>query len=227
MSIAGQAAALVEWYAAHYAERCLPWRVPGEPRERVALVEGLLAQTRAGAVAEAYWTIFAGVTTAADWLALSAAERRRRVAPLGLPQHKISALDSIALALTDALTDPSLARTAASLELRHGIGPYMAGMVALFLGYEGAPVDCNVQRVGVRCSADGDAARWMAEIMGAAAGVAPRTWVQSAGYEACCAILDIGATICRIDVRECSRCPLFPGCTSAQRGGDQLLFPWR
>lgn len=222
-----QATALIAWYAEHCGERRLPWRERGEPVHRVALTEGLLAQTRADAVAAEYGRIFAGVETVEDWLEIASGERLRRVAPLGLPRHKQAAMDSIALALTDALIDPHLSLAAASLELRHGIGPYMAGMVALLFGNEGAPVDCNVQRVGARCAGDGDAARWMAEVMGEAVEQPHGTWIAAPGYEACCAVLDIGATICRIDCRECSRCPLQRGCASAARGGDQLLFPWR
>ena len=63
---------------------------------RVALVEGLLAQTRARSVADRYEVIFDGVRTGADWLDLPGEERDRRLTPLGLGKQKRQAVDGIA-----------------------------------------------------------------------------------------------------------------------------------
>lgn len=214
-----QAAALHAWYGAHHADRRLPWRAAGEPRARLGMVEGLLAQTRADAVARHYAAVFAGVAAPGDWLGLPPEERVARVAPLGLPRLKVAAVSSLAAALAGPLTnarfdDPLFAATLQSL---HGVGPYTAAMVTVLLGGEAVAVDANVDRVGSRYAADGDAPRWMAGVVEGARGRASATG-QHPYYEVTCAVLDLGATLCSVRAPRCAWCPLLPGCASAQGG---------
>jgi adenine-specific DNA glycosylase len=58
IAIDWQVRALLDWYAAHEHARRLPWRRAEESMDRRAMVEGLLAQTRATRVAEWYENIF-------------------------------------------------------------------------------------------------------------------------------------------------------------------------
>lgn len=220
-----QAEDLIAWYQARAGDRRLPWRDPGEPWARVVMVEGLLAQTTAATVAAHYQRIFAGVQTGADWLDLDVQERWRRLAPLGYPQLKFWAMDSLARLVGAFMIEPERQCSWIALQALKGVGPYTAGMVATLYGQDAAPVDVNVARVGGRCDRDGDATRWIARVIGAAnampAHPSDRSW---AGYEAICAVLDIGATLCRPRHRECGRCPLMPTCVSAGQAGEQLVM---
>jgi adenine-specific DNA glycosylase len=122
----------------------LPWRAPNQGA-RPALVEGLLAQTRAEAVADHYDRVFRGVWSAGDWACVS--RREARVAPLGLPSAKVAAVDGIAACLLVHAT------TWRDLVTTPGVGPYTAAMVAVLHGHAAAPVDCNVERVVLRVGA--------------------------------------------------------------------------
>jgi A/G-specific adenine glycosylase len=225
------ALALATWYAAHGFDRRLPWRRADEPCERVALVEGLLAQTEARQVADCYEDVFLNVNTADDWLRLPLAERRARVAPLGLPRLKEMAVTSIAESCggysPESSVWPPPRCNAATLCKCDGIGPYTAGMLALLHGHEAAPVDCNVTRVGTRAAADGDAERWIACVIGDAMKLAPVELLEHAwppGYAVICAVLDVGAGPCAIGAPECGRCPLASSCRSRGTPGEQLLI---
>jgi endonuclease III len=186
------------------------------------MVEGLLAQTRADAVAEHYEGIFNGVRRYADWLAISQPERVGRVRPLGLPRLKEAAVTSIAAALLEPIDNAEFndALFAATLRSLHGIGPYTAAMLTVIFGGDAVPMDCNVDRVGSRVAEDGDAERWMADII---EGV--RTQIPETGYhpfyEVTCAVLDLGATLCGARNRRCGWCPLLTACSFAQHSAYQ------
>jgi A/G-specific adenine glycosylase len=219
-----QAIRLVSWYRERAGDRRLPWRDPAEPWARVVMVEGLLAQTTAATVAAHYQRVFAGVQKGADWIDLDMQERWRRLAPLGYPQLKFWAMDSLARLVGAFMIEPGRQCSWIALQAHKGIGPYTAGMVATLYGQDAAPVDVNVARVGGRCDRDGDAARWIARVIGAANALnvhPPDRWW--AGYEAVCAVLDIGATLCQPRRTECGRCPLAEGgCASAFQPGTQM-----
>lgn len=215
---------LVAWYRENGSRRKLPWRAKGEPIARVAMVEGLLAQTRANAVARAYDAIFGDIHTAGDWLSTLEVERIERVTPLGLTGLKSAALDSIAGILVD-FDDQIPAELVHDLTAWQGIGPYTAGMLAVLFGHDAVPVDCNVARVGGRADASGDPARWMAEIVADAADIAPIHEVISPKYEATCAILDIGQMYCKPLEKWCGLCPLKSHCETQGKPGCQLILP--
>ncbi len=205
---------LADWYAVHAQDRALPWRRPGEPRWRAALAEGLLAQTTAAEVAGAYDAVFAGLAGPRDWLALPEEARRARVAPLGRPRLKEGAVTAIA----SGLAERPLSATVAQAVTGWGCGPYTAGMVALLHGEEAAPVDTNVERVGARVDRDGDAARWIAGLVGATDWIISGTG-RAPGYEVVSAVLDIGATLCRPGIALCDRCPLASNTCAALAAG--------
>lgn len=209
------AQALLRWYAEHYQDRMLPWRREGEPLARVTLVEGLLAQTRARAVAHRYEDTFKGIHRYQDWTSLTLEERIARVAPLGLPVLKEMAVTSLA----EAMSGDSVRPHAVDLERYRGVGPYTAAMVALLHGRSAVPVDGNVQRVGARV--DGDPERWIADVIASATKM-----VSASGrppeYEATCAVLDVGALLCKPVRADCARCPLLGCCQSAITEGAQM-----
>jgi len=108
------------------------------------------------------------------------------------------------------------------LEAYPGIGPYTAGMLALLFGEGAAPVDGNVQRVGSRV--DGDAERWIAELVNAALQLESKTGRPPA-YEVVCAVLDVGASRCHLRESECAHCPLRRWCATVQTDGYSMCLP--
>jgi len=214
---------LLMWYGRNYDRRKLPWRVHGESVTRIALVEGLLAQTRAGAVADHYWHVFAGIEYPEDWLALSIDERLKRVSPLGLPKLKEAAVTGIALGIQHS----GASRLAAELTKAKGIGPYTSSMVALLHGEDATPVDCNIERVATRflCDDDADATAWSSAIVNAARREQSTTGHPPA-YETICAVMDVGARICTPTTRDCHRCPLRHSCETFRLLGAQCILPF-
>jgi A/G-specific adenine glycosylase len=233
-------AALRAWGATTWPQRALAWRAPGEPLARLALVEGLTAQTGAEAVSAAYAAIFAGVTTGQDWLRLPEAERLARVAPLGLPKLKAAAVTGIALFLaerrpmhlaggppTGADNNLGIGTMAWALEQYPGVGPYTAHMVALLLWAEAEPpVDANLARVGTRAAPDGDGARWLADLFAAAEGLEGQHG-RPARYELASHLMDLGHYTCAARAPKCGACPLAAGCATGQQrpGLPGLVLP--
>jgi adenine-specific DNA glycosylase len=212
---------LLAWAREHWMDRGLPWRASGEPRVRRVLVEGLLAQTRADAVAAAYGDIFGSVFDARQWLWGEGRDLRvSAVAALGLPKLKNAALDSLARWLDSG-------GSARHLVGAPGVGPYTQGMVALLEGDEAAPVDCNVERVAARVDPTVSAAVWIAEVLAGAMRQLSPLPEFPAGYVAISAVLDIGATRCEIGrAPRCADCPLEVVCRFAACGPRQLEM-WR
>jgi len=221
-----QAQRLFAWAGEHWNDRRLPWRDPQEPLDRRALVEGLLAQTRADAVAEMYLTIFAGVTCAQDWLDLPAEERLRRMAPLGLPPLKQRAVDGIARVVSCGpfMVEPAVGGLLDKLDREPGIVPYIAGMVALLFGNPAAPVDTNIDRVGRRVAPDRTPTIWIAELVAEAERLYSPPF--PASYLVVSMVLDLGATLCAAGrLPECERCPLNGECWYSEKGKIQRLLP--
>jgi endonuclease III len=156
---------------------------------------------------------FHEVRTATDWINLGPQDRENRVGALGLPAAKVAAVSAIAEVLVVGVTYERLVSAL-------GLGPYIAGMVAVLFDLPAVPVDANVLRVGMRADAAGDPERWMAEIVEAAL-----AFHEGAAYRAVSAVLDLGAGCCALHGPDCHRCPLRPSCTSAPILGRQLLLP--
>lgn len=207
---------LFGYWKDNWDARKLPWRAD-ENLTRKSLVEGLLAQTTAACVADAYSTVFAGIEYAQDWLRLTTEEQFERVARLGLPRLKAGAVLGIAKTLAMS-HDGHLSREQCDELTTHKyVGAYTAGMVTLLHGHEAAPVDTNVSRVGQRVHPEGNAEAWIAEVM---ADAVP----SEIGYEVISAVLDVGADVCLPYGPDCYRCPLQRCCESAERLGKQLVM---
>jgi adenine-specific DNA glycosylase len=223
MSATDQALWLLKWSRDHWNDRGLPWRDSKEPLDRRALVEGLLAQTRADAVADEYLNIFDGVETASEWMDLGEVEQHHRVAALGLPTLKVRAVNGIARVLLYRDASRSILD---ALDAQTGIGPYTAGMVATLLGEPAAPVDCNVERVGRRVDPECAPSIWIGELIDRAIGASDgETGDFPAPYRLVSMVLDIGASMCSmVRLPECDRCPLIGTCWHSMHGRMQRSF---
>jgi endonuclease III len=164
------------------------------------------------------------VVSAHAWFyGMTEQERTKRVAPLGLPILKRQAVDGIAVVLDAHEATNMNGDLWGVLQAQPGIGPYTAGMVTLLMGGEAAPVDCNVARVGQRVSPDVAPAAWCAEVIAAARELPSPLPEFPAGYIVISAILDVGATRCRIGwAPQCAGCPLAGGCEYEARGPRQM-----
>jgi len=203
---------LAEVLLAHFEEvrsaRALPWHAdPASARDALlgVLVEGLLVRTRAESVAASLEEVFTGVELPGDWSSLRPAERYRRVAPLGLPDAKVKAVNRLDLwestGRPDALLDPRRYVDAVAM-LRAGTTEGLA------------PVDSNVDRVARRFSLRlGPATLSAAAVRGASA--ASGGGALPAAYRAVMGLVGLGATHCVPRSPRCERCPLSGRCAMA------------
>lgn len=208
----GQAQALLVWGQQHWMDRDLPWRLPQEHTIRKVLVEALLAQTQAEAVAEKYAWIFEG---ALSFSAESIARVIERAGTLGLPRLKALALQSLFIWVQGPMDLQAIWGMP-------GIGPYTWGMVATLLGERAAPVDCNVQRVGQRVCPDLTPDQWIGELMACIDGKLLSNGIMDT-YVLISTILDVGATLCKIGTApRCGACPLAHACAFQAAGSRQM-----
>jgi A/G-specific adenine glycosylase len=226
--------AMRAWGATSWGQRALAWRAPAESLSRLAMVEGLTAQTGAEAVSAAYAAIFEGVTTGPDWLRLPVGARLARVQPLGLPRLKAAAVTGIAMFLAERRPvhlagDPvhgnnsvGIGSLAWALQQYPGVGPYTSAMVALLLGEDGVPpVDANLRRVGNRAAADGDGDRWLAALFAACMNVGeadglPTQFGRPVRYELASHLMDLGHYVCTARMPRCGACAIRAWCEEAQ-----------
>lgn len=226
--------ALRAWGRTSWGQRALAWRGSEEPLSRLAMVEGLTAQTGAEAVSAGYALIFDGVWTGPDWLRLPVGARQARVAPLGLPKLKAAAVTGIAMFLAERKpvhlvafpphgdTSIGVGTLAWALQQYPGVGPYTSAMVALLLGEDGVPpVDANLRRVGDRAAVGGDGDRWLAAVFaacmneGEAGGLQPQ-FGRPVRYELASHLMDLGHYVCTARRPKCGTCPIRAWCEEGQ-----------
>lgn len=234
------AEALRAWGRTSWGQRALAWRAPEESVDRLAMVEGLTAQTGAEAVSAGYALIFDGVRTGAEWLRLPVGARLARVQPLGLPRLKVAAMSGIAMFLAERRPhhlagDPQhdngmgIGTLAWALQQYPGVGPYTGAMVALLLGEDGVPpVDANLRRVGDRAAAGGDGDRWLAGLFAACAnagepGGFPVQFGRPVRYELASHLMDLGHYVCTARLPKCGTCPIQMWC---EEGRVQPCLPF-
>lgn len=210
------AGALLSWYSRHHRDRNLPWREHGAPITTTALVEGALIQTASQVVTSQFQQLFFEVDSPADWLILTIGEKKKRLEAMGLPVLKKEAIDGIAAAVLGGV-----AVSSTEVQRQRGVTPHAAAMVALLHGGEGVPCDAHVERVGTRQC--GDFTRWAAGVISAAM---QRESVSGRppGYEAACAISDIGVKYCRSSgASSCWACPLKRFCAAEKYMSQSAL----
>ena len=208
----------------HYVDnaRRLPWRArPGEPRPepyRVWLSEVMLQQTTVAAVVPRFnrfvarWPTVEALARASDeevlgeWAGLGYYARARN-------------LIACARAVTALGGFPD-----SEDELRRlpGIGAYTAAAIAaIAFGRRAVVIDTNVERVVARLHGiDAPLAEAKAAVRRLAEAMTP---AENSGDFAQ-AMMDLGATICRLRAPDCPVCPLSAGCR-AFASGEPERFP--
>jgi A/G-specific adenine glycosylase len=216
---ANAAALLIQHYVDNF--RRLPWRAgPGEPRAnpyRVWLSEVMLQQTTVATVTPRYerfverWPTIEALAAASDddilqeWAGLGYYARARNLIACAREVGRRGAFPS----------------TAAELRQLPGIGVYTsAAIAAIAFGEKAAAVDTNVERVIARLNALKQPARAEVEglVLAMMPGDRPGDFVQ--------AMMDLGATVCRVKTPRCGECPLREHC-NAYASGTPETFPER
>jgi A/G-specific adenine glycosylase len=216
---ANAAALLIQHYVDNF--RRLPWRSePGEPRANpywVWLSEVMLQQTTVATVTPRFerfverWPTIEALAAASDgdilqeWAGLGYYARARNLIACAREVGRRGAFPS----------------TAAELRQLAGIGAYTsAAIAAIAFGEKAAAVDTNVERVIARLNALKQPARAEVEglVLAMMPGDRPGDFVQ--------AMMDLGATVCRVRTPRCGECPLRAHC-KAYASGTPESFPER
>jgi A/G-specific adenine glycosylase len=216
---ANAAARLIQHYVDNF--RRLPWReAPGNPPAdpyRVWISEVMLQQTTVAAVVPRFERFVARWPTVAALAAATDEDILSEWAGLG---YYARARNLIACA-REVAARGRFPRTADELRKLPGIGAYTSAAIAAIAFGEMAPaVDTNVERLiarlrGWRRPARAEVERAILAMMPADR---PGDFVQ--------AMMDLGATICRPRMPQCSHCPLAADC-AADASGEPERYPER
>ena len=207
--------AVLAWYGS--VGRDLAFRGTRDPY--AILVSEVMAQQTQIARAETYWVAWMARFPTIEVLAASSpADVLRAWRGLGYDRRAMNLLRCARAVLADH--GGQLPRDVAALERLPGLGPYTArALAALAFGVPVGAVDVNVRRVVGRVvgGPDGLRALGVAGIQAAADALVPPDepgrWTH--------ALMDLGATICRIRVPRCSECPARPWCAAAAAWATQ------
>ncbi len=191
----------------HYVDnfRKLPWRSPPgtlatEPY-RVWLSEVMLQQTTVAAVIPRFARFVERWPTIEALAAAPESEVLQEWAGLG---YYARARNLIACARA-VVAEGGFPSDEAGLRRLPGVGPYTAAAIAaIAFGRDTVPIDTNVERVVARVHALTD----KSSIKSAALAMLPRG--RSGDFAQ--AVMDLGASICRPKVPQCSQCPLRGDC---------------
>ena len=189
---------LMDWYAEH--QRDLPWRRTRDPYA-ILVSEVMLQQTQVDRVIPKWHAWLARFPTLAALASASRADAIREWQGLGYNLRAVR-LHDIACQ-TMAEFGGALPRDIEGLLRLKGIGRYTAGAVACFAyGLPVSMVDTNVQRVLTRVFGVAEVDHAFADRVVPADGA--YTWNQ--------ALMDLGATLCRVQKPMCLVCPLMGVC---------------
>ena len=202
-------AAVLGWYAA--VGRELEFRGTRDPY--AILVSEVMAQQTQIARAEQYWRVWmARFPTFEILAAATPADVLRAWQGLGYDRRALNLLRCARVVV--ASHGGKLPTAIAELERLPGLGPYTARAVAaLAFGQRVGAVDVNVRRVVGRIVGGPDGAQSMgtARLQAVADSLVPADepgrWTH--------ALMDLGATLCRIRAPRCEECPARPGCAAA------------
>jgi A/G-specific adenine glycosylase len=196
---------LLAWYARH--GRDLPWRRTRDPYA-VLVSEIMLQQTQVERVVPRWHGWLAQFPTIAALAQASRADAIRAWRGLGYNLRAVR-LHAIATQVV-AECGGELPRSVAGLMKLRGVGRYTAGAIACFaFELPVAMVDTNVRRVLGRVFAHDVSSPTSAQRLADA--VLP----EHAAYAWGQALMDLGATLCRIEAPLCLVCPLLEVCASA------------
>jgi len=202
---------VLAWYAR--SARPLAFRATSDPWA-ILVSEVMAQQTQAARAAEAWTRFMAAYPTPAALAAAPPGDVLRAWRGLGYNRRAIALQRAAAVIVAEH--GGEVPRDIASLQRLPGIGPYSARAVAaLAYGRRVGAVDTNVRRVLGRAFFDEPPSA--AALQALADELAPRNrpglWTH--------ALMDVGATVCRIRNPRCEACPLEGSCRYAMtRQGD-------
>jgi A/G-specific adenine glycosylase len=196
---------VLAWYGR--TARPLAFRATTDPWA-ILVSEVMAQQTQAARAAEAWTRFMATYPTPAALAAAPPAEVLRAWRGLGYNRRAIALQRAAAIVMAEH--GGEVPSDIAALQRLPGIGPYSARAVAaLAFGRRVGAVDTNVRRVLGRAFFDEppDAAALQALADQLAPRARPGLWTH--------ALMDIGATVCRIRNPRCAACPLAGSCRYA------------
>jgi A/G-specific adenine glycosylase len=202
--------ALAAWYAGN--GRSLSFRRTRDPWA-VLVSEVMLQQTQVSRVEPAWARFMELFPTPAALAAATPADALRAWAGLGYNRRGLN-LWRAAQAIVQRHTG-AVPSSIDDLRALPGVGDYTARAVAaIAFGVQTAAVDVNVRRVVTRLCWGGSLAPAPRELQQRADGL-----VDAAGPDAWThAVMDIGATLCRVRNPACGECPLAAWCQFAGEG---------
>jgi A/G-specific adenine glycosylase len=206
---------LLEWYAS--SGRDLPWRRTRDPYA-VLVSEMMLQQTQVERVIPKWHAWLEQFPTLADLARASRADAIRAWQGLGYNLRAVRLHDIACQVVVEF--GSALPRTLDGLLRLKGIGRYTAGAVACFAyGLPVSMVDTNVRRVLGRV--------FVGESLTASAlrTLADEVIPFHAAYEWNQGLMDLGATICRVDAPLCLVCPLMTVCSSVGQVSPRAARP--
>ncbi|MEZ0239805.1 MAG: A/G-specific adenine glycosylase [Chloroflexota bacterium] len=198
--------AVLDWYATH--GRALAFRATRDPWA-ILVSEAMTQQTQAERAAEAWLRFMAEFPTVEALASATPAAVLRAWRGLGYNRRALALRDAARRIVEDH--GGRVPEDVATLRSLPGIGPYTARAVAaLAFGQPQAAVDTNVARVlgrALGAATDGepvDRAELQRLADAALPAAEPGAWTH--------ALMDVGATLCRIRAPRCEACPLRPWC---------------
>lgn len=208
----------VQWFQQH--GRSFPWREPGTSPYGVLVAEMLLRQTRASMVAPVWVELVQRYPNQQALVAASPEGLHEIVWRLGFGRQRVTALLSMAQAVTRH-HGGMIPNRVEELERLPHVGPYTARAVCCFaFGQQLAIVDSNVLRVLSRltgCEFPRDIRRSRARRAWEVAGCLVPA---GAAREHNLGLLDFAAEVCRPVNPCCDACPLAQQCHHARRSYD-------
>jgi A/G-specific adenine glycosylase len=208
-------ARVLAWFDEH--GRHLPWR---ETRDayRTLVAEVMLQQTQTGTVAPSYETFLRRFPTLERLARAPAMEVIQAWKGLGYNRRAVD-LHRTAQAI-ERDHDGVFPRERATLRRLPGLGEYTSSALACFSFDEQVPVvDTNVRRVLSRTALGKDASEVPADVVSTLA----TEWLpEGEAYRWNQALMDIGATLCRISKPLCTACPLRATCVYRAKGRHRV-----
>ncbi len=204
---------VLKWFVEH--GRAFPWREHRDPYKTL-VAEVMLQQTQTGRVGPSYEAFVEHFPTVGSLARAPAMDVIKAWKGLGYNRRAVS-LQQSAQKIEHSFggeipSDPRM------LKMLPGVGEYSASAVACFAFDAQVPVvDVNVTRVLGRSALASDAPHPKKVITTA------KAWLPAGeAYAWNQALMDIGATLCRIDKPLCAQCPMRPSCGYYQQGKHKL-----
>ncbi len=202
---------VLAWFEAH--GRSLPWRETRDPY-RTLVAEVMLQQTGTGRVAPAYSEFLQRFPTLERLAHAPAMEVIQAWRGLGYNRRAVGLHRAAQTLVRDhGGVFPS---EPATLRRLPGLGEYTASALACFAFDRQVPVvDTNVRRVLSRSALGKDPD----EVPNDRIAILASEWLPDGeAYRWNQALMDVGATLCRVTTPLCAKCPLRTSCAYAARG---------